>query len=128
MPSDLLTATLLAVLYNTHPASAAPSGILDRFNPNLNTRVNDEFRQTPEQPTATEALEESVERLLETNAEEYEDDEDDLRASNAVRSKRNVVTSSTEAYEDSYVPVCSPCHGDSKYLFPYFMSEARIDR
>ena len=115
----------MAVLYNTHPASAAPSGLLDRLNPNLNTRVNDGFHQTPEQPTATEALEESVEHLLETNAEEYEDDEDDLRASNAVRSKRNLVTSSTEAYENSYVAVCSPCHGDSEYLFPYFKSEAR---
>ena len=115
---------MLAVLHNTHPASAAPSGLLDRLNQNLNTRINDVFHQTPEQPIATDTSVESVESLLETNAEEYEDDEDDLRASNAVRSKRNVVTSAP----DSYISVCSPCHGDSKYRFPYFKSEAKIDR
>ena len=125
---DLLAAFVLAVLYNIHPASAAPSGLLDRLNQNLNTRVNDVFHQTPEQPTATDASAESVESLLDTDAEEYEDDEHDLRASNAVRNKRNVVTSSTEAHDDSYIAVCSPCHGDSKYLLPYFKSVARIDR
>ena len=126
--SDVLAAIVLAVVHNTRHTSAAPSRLLDRLNPNPNTRVNDEFRQFQEQPAATDAPDESVESLFETNTANTKDDEDDQNASNAaLRSKRNVVTSSTEAYEDSYIPVCSPCHGDSEYMFPCFVSQTRID-
>ena len=108
---------MLAILFKTQNVSAVPSGLLEKLNPNPKTRVNDEIHQTPEQPAATDALEEAVESLLETNAANNIEDGDHLRASNAVRSKRNAVISSTEANRDSYVSVCSPCHGDSEYIY-----------
>ena len=123
--SDVLAAIVLAVLYNTRHTSAAPSRLLDSLNPNPKTRVNDEFQKFQEQPAATDAKDESVESLFETNAANTKYDEDNQNASNAaIRSKRNAVTSS---FEDSYTPVCSPCHGDSEYMFPCFVSHTRID-